>query len=147
MPLAPLCVPVEIIPCRRSFTGAGSGAGDEAAAAGYRWFRLALGIDSDGTALGGGGGEGQIFLRSALPDELRGEPLRIRLHLPPPTERLAALLGATWQGELIAHATVEELRVDVGTEHERAELRRLVLGNLDPQAREQLTSYTTLRTE
>lgn len=145
MPLAPLCVPVEIIPCRRSFSGAGSS--DEAAAAGYRWFRLALGIDDDGTALGGGGGEGQIFLRSALPDELRGEPLRVRLHLPPPTERLAALLGATWQGELTAYATVEELRVDVGTERERAELRRLVLVNLDPQAREQLTSYTTLRTE
>jgi hypothetical protein len=139
MPLAPLCVPVEITPYRHT------GAGDEsAAAAGHRWFRLALGIDSDGPSPGG---DGQILLRSALPEDLRGEPLRVRLHLPPPTERLAALVGAAWQGELVAYATVEELRVDVGTERERAELRRLVLMNLDPQVREQITSYTTLRTE
>lgn len=138
---APLCVPVEIAPAR-ALRG-GRPAGLDAP----RWFRLCLGLTSTPQSGEGEGGGPGLLLRSPLPEELRGEALRVRFHLPPPTERLAALLGGGSLGEITAHASVEELRVDQGTERERAELRLVHLVNLDAATREQLVQYATLRNE
>jgi hypothetical protein len=139
--LAPLCVPVEIAPARALRGGRPAGLDSP------RWFRLCLGLTTTPT---GGEGEGAgpgLLLRTPLPEELRGEALRVRFHLPPPTERLAALLGGGSQGEISAHARAEELRVDRGTERERAELRLVHLVNLDAATQEQLLRYATLRNE
>lgn len=140
--VAPLCVPVEIAPARALRSGRPAGLDSP------RWFRLCLGLTSTQAAGGEGEGAGPgLLLRSPLPEELRGEALRVRFHLPPPTERLATLLGGGSQGEITAHARVEELRVDRGTEREHAELRLLHLTNLDAETKEQLTHYATLRNE
>lgn len=143
--LAPLCVPVEIAPARAVRGGRPAGLDSP------RWFRLCLGLTSTPASTPAGGeGEGAgpgLLLRTPLPEELRGEALRVRFHLPPPTERLAALLGGGSQGEISAHARAEELRVDRGTERERAELRLVHLVNLDAATKAQLTRYATLRNE
>lgn len=122
MELAPLCVPVEI---RR------------ADAPGRRWFRLALGIGSD-----------RLRLRSALPLELCGPPLAARLHLPPPTERLDALLdspGSGWDGGISFSAVAGEVLIDQGTERERPEARLLLFSHVGPAERARIADYITLR--
>ena len=118
MELAPLCVPIEI---RRADKPAG------------RWFRLGTGIAID-----------RVRLRSPLPDELRGPPLRVQLQLPPPTAQAEAL-DQEWDGTLILSAVAAELIVDAGTERERAEPRLLALRSVPPESLELIESYVTLR--
>lgn len=99
-----------------------------------RWFRLGIGINAD-----------VIRLRSPVPEELGDGPLRVRLHLPPPTAAAASLSGADWDSELIVLAEAAEEVVDAGTERERAELRLLALRSLDAVDRQRIEDYVTLR--
>src|SRR5262245_33180440 len=126
MDLAPICIPIEI---RRAGRGQ---------AAAKRWFRLGLGVGLD-----------RIRLRSPLPAELFGRPLQIRLHLPPPTERLDDLadrLSEVWDGALRLSALAGEVIMDAGTERERSEARLLLLQNVAPSDRLRIENYITLRT-
>lgn len=121
--LAPLCVPVELR--RADVKGTGE--------AGQRWFRIGLGLGTD-----------RLRLRSALPEELCGPPLRVRLQLPPPTAQ-AEGLGDDWQGGLDVRAVAGEEVVDVGTERERAEPRLLLFRSLLPPQRALIEEYISLR--
>lgn len=121
--LAPLCVPVELRRADIKATGA----------AGQRWFRIGLGLGPD-----------RLRLRSALPEELCGPPLRVRLQLPPPTAQ-AEGLGEDWQGGLDLRAVAGEVVVDRGTEREHAEPRLLLFRNLTPPQRALIEEYITLR--
>lgn len=121
--LAPMCVPVEL---RRADV-------KTAGEAGQRWFRIGLGLGTD-----------RLRLRSALPEELCGPPLRVRLQLPPPTAQ-AEGLGDDWQGGLDVRAVAGEEVVDVGTERERAEPRLLLFRNLLPEQRALIEEYISLR--
>ncbi len=127
--LAPMCVPIEI-----RFQG------ERTAAALMqdgiklkRWFRLGMGLGPD-----------RIRLQSALPPALRGLPLRIRLHLPPPTAQ-AEGLGDGWDGELLLSAVATEVVLYPGSEHERAETRLLMLQSVTPADRARIESYVTAR--
>lgn len=122
---APLCVPLALRPAR---------AGRHSVAS--QWIRLATGIS--GTAL---------RLRSALPGELHGTPLRLHLTLPAPLPYMPDA-GADgeggWQGELSLLALPKEVVVrDEGGE--RAELRQLTLSNLSKAQRELIERYVSLR--
>ena len=132
MSLAPLFVPVML---QRKASSKASGKASAKAPA-VRWFRLGIGVDL--------GGE-MIRLRSAVPDELRKVPLRVSFHLPPPTDSAAKLLGVAWNGEIDATAVSAEVKVDVGTERERAESLLLVFTSLTPLQRQRLCDYATLR--
>jgi len=118
--LAPLCVPIEIRRADRVKTG-------------VRCFRLAIAVGID-----------RVRLRSPLPAELCGPPLRVQLELPPPTPQ-AEGLGSDWDGAMVLHAVAADLVVDEGTERERAEPRLLALRNVPPESLERLESYVTLR--
>lgn len=123
--LSPLCVPVEL-------ARAGRRSDDEASQ--LRWYRLGIGISAEA-----------IRLRSAVPDELRDGPLRVRLHLPPPTAAAASLAGSDWDSELVLTAEAAEEVVDAGSERERAEPRLLALLALDPLDRQRIEDYVALR--
>jgi hypothetical protein len=118
MDLAPLCVPIEI---RRADRPSG------------RCFRLGIAIGID-----------RLRLRSPLPPELVGPPLRISLQLPAPTPQAEAIEGE-WDGELLLHAVSSDLVVDEGTERERAEPRILALRGVSPESLERIENYITLR--
>lgn len=125
---APLCVPVELRPAgaQRAATGR----------EGPRWFRLVTGVCEAG-----------LRLRSALPDELRGTALSLRLQLPPPTmfaQDLPLEPGESWQGALAATAVPQEVVVRDGR-GERAELRQLAFLRLTPAGRALIDQYVTLR--
>lgn len=136
---ASLCVPVEISrPKGRGPTRARAGTTTREGEDG-RWFRLAIELSPD-----------EILLRTPLPRELGEGPLRARLQLPPPIERLATL-GSDWLGEdgsaeVTVLVTAAELRVALGTERERAELRLLRIVDLPAEARAAITRYVELRT-
>ena len=132
MSLAPLFVPVML---QRKASSKASGKASVKAPA-VRWFRLGIGVDLSGE---------MIRLRSAVPDELRKVPLRVSFHLPPPTDSAAKLLGVAWNGEIDATAVSAEVKVDVGTERERAESLLLVFTSLTPLQRQRLCDYATLR--
>lgn len=132
MSLAPLFVPVML---QRKASSKASGKASVKAPA-IRWFRLGIGVDLSGE---------MIRLRSAVPDELRKVPLRVSFHLPPPTDSAAKLLGVAWNGEIDATAVSAEVKVDVGTERERAEALLLVFTSLTPLQRQRLCDYATLR--
>ncbi|HNN96064.1 MAG TPA: hypothetical protein PKI03_27505 [Pseudomonadota bacterium] len=122
---APLCVPVALWP---------AGAQSERGAPPY--VRLATGISPLG-----------VRLRSALPEELLGVPLRLRIDLPPPLPYMpdAATDGdGGWQGELVLRALPKEVvvRDEAG---ERAELRQLALHQLSKSQRELIERYASLR--
>jgi hypothetical protein len=127
---APLCVPVSLRPA----TVRAPGGSDSADAP--TWIRLATGISTLG-----------LRLRSALPDELRGVPLRLRMELPPPLPFMpdaSADGDGGWQGELSLLALPKE--VVVRDEHsERAELRQLALHNPSKPQRELIERYVSLR--
>lgn len=125
MDLAPLCVPIMI--CRADVTSI------SLAAETQRCFRLALELSVD-----------RVRLRSPLPSELCGPPLRIRLHLPPPTEQSTAL-EKDWDGALEVYAVAGEEIVEPGSERERAEARLLLFENLLPADRFRIESYITHR--
>lgn len=130
---ASLCVPVEISrPVRPGEPPAGA-----LPSSSGRWFRLALSVSAD-----------RIELRGPLPRELGDGPLCARLQLPPPTERLAPL-GADWDAdaEIVVYARAGEVRVHVGTERERAELRVLHLENVSDEARAAIARYVELRAD
>lgn len=133
MSLAPLFVPVMLQ--RKASSAKASGKASVKAPA-VRWFRLGIGVDVSGE---------MIRLRSAVPDELRKVPLRVSFHLPPPTDSAAKLLGVAWNGEIDATAVSAEVKVDVGTERERAESLLLVFTSLTPLQRQRLCDYATLR--
>lgn len=118
--LAPVCVPIEIRRADRPKVSS-------------RCFRLAIAVGID-----------RVRLRSPLPPELCGPPLRIQLELPPPTPQ-AEGLGSDWDGALTLHAVAANLVVDEGTERERAEPRLLALRNVPPESLERLENYVTLR--
>jgi len=120
MDLAPLCVPVEIAALR----------GD------LRCFRLAVGV-----------GESGLRLRSPLPEEMCGPPLRLHLVLPPPTGELARLFAEEWDGSLRLFARGVEEVVDPGTVHERKLWQLLRFQKLDAEMLEKLQRYVTLRSE
>jgi hypothetical protein len=126
--LAPLCVPIEIRRADAPFGGF-----TERNAPLPRWFRLGLGLGLD-----------RIRLRSPLPDELRGRPLRVRLHLPPPTAQ-AEGLQEHWDGELSLLATAGEVIVKADSDEERAEARLLLLQNLLPADRTRIEDYIRMR--
>jgi hypothetical protein len=120
MDLAPLCVPVEIAALRGEL----------------RCFRLAVAV-----------GELGLRLRSPLPEELCGPPLRLRLTLPPPTGELARLFAEEWDGSLRLFARGAEEVVDPGTVCERKLWRLLRFQKPDSEMQEKLQRYVTLRTE
>lgn len=118
MDLAPLCVPIQVQRADR-YTG--------------RWFRLGLELGLD-----------RIRLRTPLPDELCGPPLRCWLHLPPPT-RSAAGLGEHFSGELLLHALAGHEVIDQGTEKERSVPCLLLLQKLEAADRACIENYINLR--
>lgn len=120
MDLAPLCVPVEISAMKGEL----------------RCFRLAVGVSESG-----------LRLRSPLPEELQGPPLRIRLTLPPPTGELARLFASEWDGGLRLLARAASEVVAPNTSSERRLWRLLVFQKPEPEMLEKLTRYVTMRTE
>lgn len=120
--MVPLCVPVEL---RLRLRGG--------KAPGPRWFRLALGISEDA-----------IRLRTAVPEELRGEPLQVRLQLPGDVEGAEAA-DAPAPGLLELSAMAEEVVVDQGEESERAEPRQLRLRADSEAARARIAGYVQRR--
>lgn len=104
-----------------------------------RYFRLAVGLDDSD--------RGVLRLRSPVPDELRGGPLRVRFHLPPPTESTAKLLGSDWDGEIAVTAESANVVVGRGTERERTEALLLVFRQVSEPMQERLRLYATLRQE
>ena len=86
-------------------------------------------------------------MRSALPEELLGVPLKLRIDLPPPLPYMpeAGSSGEDgWQGELVLRALPKEVvvRDEAG---ERAELRQLALHQLSKSQRELIERYASLR--
>ncbi len=120
MELAPLCVPVEIVALKSEL----------------RCFRLALGVSEAG-----------LRLRTPLPEELQGPPLRIRLTLPPPTEELARLFADEWDGNLRLVARAASEVVAPNTPNEKRLWRLLVFDKPDAAMREKLQRYIELRTD
>ena len=120
MDLAPLCVPVEISALQGEL----------------RCFRLAIGVS-----------ESALRLRSPLPEELCGRPLKVRLTLPPPTGELARLFAEEWDGglRLLARGAAEV--VAPNTPSERQLWRLLVFQKPDPEMLEKLQRYATIRTD
>lgn len=122
---APLCVPLALRPAR---------SGQRVAAS--QWVRLATGIS--GSA---------VRLRSALPEELHGTPLRLHLTLPAPLPYMPDADSdgdGGWQGELSLLAVPKEVVVR-DEQGERAELRQLTLSNLSKAQRELIERYVSLR--